>query len=274
MHKKLLKIKLFPHKLFRKKSLIYERNIIFGIKFCNMKQFKIIYILLIVLILIKINSKSYNNHYKFKKIDEIPSKININIIHKSKYTKYNYEKNIIVKKDLFKNISYIPINESNFIIKTKKIFNETYFELCENKTLLDDTKYKRNKKPKISVIIPLYNKNKFSIYIPLRSMQNQSLKDIEIIFVDDGSSEEVLNLIIEEMKNDNRIILLKHIENKGTLMTRVDGVRYASGEYKLNLDQDDLYNDNLFFETIYNKATELNIDILQFSTIFYKYKTI
>jgi len=249
MHKKLLKIKLFPHKLFRKKSLIYERNIIFGIKFCNMKQFKIIYILLIVLILIKINSKRNNNHYKFKKIDEIPSKIIIT--HKSKYTKYNYEKNIIVKKDLFKNISYIPINESNFIIKTKKIFNETYFELCENKTLLDDTKYKRNKKPKISVIIPLYNKNKFSIYIPLRSIQNQSLKDIEIIFVDDGSSEEVLNLIIEEMKNDNRIILLKHIENKGTLMTRVDGVRYASGEYILNLDQDDLYNDNLFFETIY-----------------------
>ena len=153
-----------------------------------MKQFKIIYILLIVLILIKMNSKSYNNHYKFKKIDEIPSKININITHKSKSTKYNYEKNIIVKKDLFKNISYIPINESNFIIKTKKIFNETYFELCENKTLLDDTKYKRNKKPKISVIIPLYNKNKFSIYIPLRSIQNQSLKDIEIIFVDDGSS--------------------------------------------------------------------------------------
>ena len=54
--------------------------------------------------------------------------------------------------------------------------------------LYDDTKYKRNKKPKISVIIPLYNKNKFSIYIPLRSIQNQSLKDIEIIFVDDGSS--------------------------------------------------------------------------------------
>ena len=138
--------------------------------------------------------------------------------------------------------------------------------------LYDDTKYKRNKKPKISVIIPLYNKNKFSIFIPLRSIQNQSLKDIEIIFVDDDSSEEVLNLIIEEMKNDNRIILLKHIENKGTLMTRVDGVRYASGEYILNLDQDDLYNDNLFFETIYKKATELNIDILQFSTIFYKYK--
>ena len=74
------------------------------------------------------------------------------------------------------------------------------------------------------------------------------------------------------MKNDNRIILLKHIENKGTLMTRVDGVRYASGEYILNLDQDDLYNDNLFFFFFYKKAIELNIDILQFSTIFYKYK--
>ena len=268
--KKLLKRKLLSQKLFRKSSRINKKRIISETKFCNKKPFKIIYILLILLILIQINSKSFKNHYKFKKIDEISSKINIT--HKSNYTKYNYEKNIIVFKDLFKNISYIPISKSNFIIKTKQIFNETYFELCQNKTLLDETKYKRNKKPKISVIIPFYNKNKFSIYIPLRSIQNQSLKDIEIICVDDGSSEEVLNQIIEEMKNDNRIILLKHIENKGTLMTRVDGVRYASGEYILNLDQDDLFIDNLLFENIYKKAKELNIDILQFSAIFYKNK--
>ena len=55
-------------------------------------------------------------------------------------------------------------------------------------------------------------------------------------------------------------------------MTRVDGVRYASGEYILHIDQDDLFIDNLFFENIYKKAKELNVDILHFSTLCYNSK--
>jgi len=190
--------------------------------------------------------------------------------HKSKYTEYNYKDNIIVYKDIYNDISYIPITDSNYIKKSELVSNDTYFELCDNKTLLDETKYKRSIKPKISVIIPFYNKDKFSIFIPLRSIQNQSLKDIEIIFVDDGSSDNKIKEVLEEMKNDNRIILLKHKENKGTLMSRVDGVRYASGEYILNIDQDDLFINNLVFENLYKKVKELNVDILQFSVLVYK----
>ena len=198
--------------------------------------------------------------------------LKINTTHKSKYKTYNYSDNIIVYKDLFDNISYAPITESNSIIKSIQIVNDSYFDLCENKTLLDNNKYKRNIKPKISVIIPFYNKDIFSIFTLLRSIQNQSLKDIEIIYVDDGSSENKFNEVIEEMKNDSRIIILKHKENKGTLLTRVDGVRYASGEYILHIDQDDLFIDNLFFENIYKKAKELNVDILHFSTLCYNSK--
>ena len=190
--------------------------------------------------------------------------------HKSKFTYYNYTDNIIVYKDLYSNISYVPITETNTIIQSNKVSYKKYYKICEKKLLLDQTKYKRSFKPKISVIIPYYNNDLFNLYIPLRSIQNQSLKDIEIIFVDDGSSESKINELMKEMENDNRIILLKHKENKGTLTSRVDGVRYSSGEYILNLDQDDLFLDNLFFENIYNKAKELNIDILQFSTLCYK----
>ena len=270
--KRRLQKKIINFKLLRKSSSSNKNNKISKIIFCYKKSFKIIYILIFLLVLIIINNntsiKKENNIYK--SINEVS--FQINTTHKSKYNKYNYEENIIVKKDLFNDISYTPISKSNSIIKSPEISNETYFELCQNKTLLDQTKYKRNKNPKISVIIPFYNKNKFSIFVPLRSVQNQSLKDLEIIIVDDGSSEEVLNQIIEEMKNDNRIILLQHKENKGTLMTRVDGVRYASGEYILNLDQDDLFIDNHFFENIFTKAKELNIDILQFSTLSYNNK--
>ena len=90
----------------------------------------------------------------------------------------------------------------------------------------------------------------------LRSIQNQSLKDIEIIIVDDVSTEH---------NSEEIIIFLKHIERKSTLLTRVDGIRYDSGEYIIQIDQDDMYLTNLLFETLYNKAKELNVDIVQFN---------
>jgi glycosyltransferase involved in cell wall biosynthesis len=93
----------------------------------------------------------------------------------------------------------------------------------------------------------------------LRSIQNQSLKDFEIIIVDDGSLEEKIKDILFEMKDDNRIILLRHKERKGTLLARVDGIRYASGEYIIQIDQDDIYLNNLLFEKLYNKSKELDI---------------
>ena len=71
------------------------------------------------------------------------------------------------------------------------------------------------------------------------------------------------------MEKDNRIIFLKHKINKGILISRIDGIRYASGEYILNIDQDDLYFDNHVFENIYYKAKKLNVDILQFSSIYF-----
>ena len=243
----------------RKPKLIYNKIMIKFISIIVMLT--LLYFKKLVLI---INPDNYNTSKNNKGF------LKINTIHKSKITNYDYKNNIIVHKDLYNNIPYVPITSSNSILKSDQIANESYFELCQNRKLLDNTNYKRSINPKISVIIPFYNKDLFSIYIPLRSIQNQSLKDIEIIFVDDGSSENKINEIFEEMKNDNRIIFLKHKENKGTLLSRVDGVRYASGDYILHLDQDDLFIDNLFFENIYRKAKELNVDILQFATMSYK----
>ena len=95
---------------------------------------------------------------------------NINTTHKSIFTSYNYTDNIIVYKDLYNDIVYTPINERNTIIESTPISRDKYFELCDKKILLDNTKYKRSKNPKISIIIPYYNKNKFNLYVPLRSI--------------------------------------------------------------------------------------------------------
>ena len=191
--------------------------------------------------------------------------LEINTTHKGKFTYYNYVSNIKVYKDLFKDKSLTPITEKNYLIPQKLISNEEYCQICEDGILLDKTKYRRNKNPKISVVIPYYNRGNLSITMTLRSIQNQSIKDIEIIIVDDGSIEEKVKDVFEEMKNDNRIILLRHIERKSTLLTRVDGIRYASGEYIIQVDQDDMFLTNLLFETLYTKSKEINVDLIQFN---------
>jgi glycosyltransferase involved in cell wall biosynthesis len=192
--------------------------------------------------------------------------LEINTTHKGKFTFYDYASNIKIYKDLYKNISYTPITNSNIIVQSNQISKEDFSKLCKEGILLDKTKYKRNSNPKISVVMPFYIINKdLTITMALRSIQNQSLKDIEIILVDDGSLEEKINYVLNEMKNDNRIILLRHKERKGTLLTRVDGIRYASGEYIIHIDQDDMYINNLLFEKLYNKSKELDTDLIYFN---------
>ena len=195
--------------------------------------------------------------------------LEINTTHKGKFTNYDYASNIKIYKDLYENISYTPITNSNFILQSNQISIEEFSKLCEEGVLLDKTKYKRNSNPKISVVMPYYIiSNNLTITMALRSIQNQSLKDIEIILVDDGSLEEKVNYVLNEMKNDNRIILLRHKQRKSTLLTRVDGVRYASGEYIIQIDQDDMYLNNLLFEKLYNKSKELDIDLIYFNHFF------
>ena len=150
---------------------------------------------------------------------------------------------------------------------SNEISKEEFSKLCEEGVLLDKTKYKRNINPKINVVIPYYNIINISIKMNLRSIQNQSFKDIEIIYVDDGSPEGNLQEIFEAMNDDNRIILLRHKERKSTLLTRVDGIRYSSGKYIIQIDQDDMYLNNLVFEKLYNKSKELHVDIMQFSYV-------
>ena len=82
--------------------------------------------------------------------------------------------------------------------------------------------------------------------IYLWSIQNKSFKDLEINYGDNCSPDNKLKEIFEEMKKDKRIILLKHKENKGTLMTYADEVRFACGEFIFNLYQDDLYINKIF----------------------------
>ena len=149
-----------------------------------------------------------------------------------------------------------------------KIYNEKskiqkYVDNCIQGILFDQKKYKKSNNPKISIVIPVYNKENFILRV-LRSIQNQSFKDIEIVFSDDHSHDNSTNLIEQYQKEDERIVLYKQETNRGTLRNRVDGGIKSKGEYILFLDSDDLLVEKNILKTIYSKAKSNNVDIVQF----------
>ena len=98
---------------------------------------------------------------------------------------------------------------------------EAYYKICKMKRLLINKKFfSKVDNPKISIISPVHNREKY-ILIFLRSIQNQDFKDIEIIFVDDYSTDNSIKLIEEYKKEDKRIVLLKNKRNKGTLISLI-----------------------------------------------------
>ena len=113
--------------------------------------------------------------------------------------------------------------------------------------------------PKISVIIPVYNTEKY-IKECLDSVICQTLSDIEIICIDDGSIDNSLQILSEYEKKDERIRVLKQ-KNRGAGSARNLGLKFAKGEYIAFLDSDDFFNFN-FLEKMYNKAQKHDSDIV------------
>jgi len=112
----------------------------------------------------------------------------------------------------------------------------------------------------ISVIIPAYNVEK---YIPktLKSLKNQTFKSIEVIVVNDGSTDNTRNVIINELVGADFDWKLIDQENKGVSVARNTGIEIASGEYVHFLDGDD-YVDSTFAEKLYQKAKANNCDMV------------
>ena len=178
--------------------------------------------------------------------------------------------NLIIKPEKLKSNRYLNPEIYSSLRERYKITE--YVEQCINGIILDNKKYPKAENPNISIIIPVYNKDKFILRV-LRSIQNQSLKNIEIIFIDDFSYDNSSKLIEEYKKEDERIVLLKHEKNKGTLISRIDGAKNAKGEYILFIDPDDLLVQKEFLEDLYAKGKTNNIDVIQFQLCegdFYK----
>ena len=118
--------------------------------------------------------------------------------------------------------------------------------------------------PKISVIIPVYNVEAY-LEQCLQSVLKQTLADIEVICVDDGSRDGSRAILERVASDDDRIKLCFHESNKSLFMARKTGVAAACGEYFLFLDSDD-YLEPEACEVLYNKITTEAVDILHFSS--------
>lgn len=110
----------------------------------------------------------------------------------------------------------------------------------------------------VSVVIPMYNVEKYADAL-LRSLSAQTLQNIEIICVNDGSTDETESIVKKHMEKDNRI---KYVfqENAGAGAARNNGIAAVQGEFFICIDADDEYDANLL-EVLYKNAKAQNADI-------------
>lgn len=120
--------------------------------------------------------------------------------------------------------------------------------------------------PKVSVIIPVYNVEEY-LRQCLDSVVNQTLQDIEIICIDDGSTDSSLAILEEYASRDDRIKILKQ-QNQYAGVARNNGIKVATGEYLHFLDSDDWIENNTY-EKLYNLICKKQCDFLKFKSYSY-----
>ncbi|KZX16043.1 putative glycosyltransferase EpsJ [Methanobrevibacter cuticularis] len=115
---------------------------------------------------------------------------------------------------------------------------------------------------KVSVIIPVYNVEKY-LEQCLDSVVNQTLKEIEIICINDKSSDDSLAILEKYAKKDNRITIINNVKNNGGGFSRNEGLKLARGEYISFIDADDWVEEKML-EYTYNESKLKNLDLLIF----------
>ena len=124
--------------------------------------------------------------------------------------------------------------------------------------------------PKLSIIIPVYNVEKY-LSECLDSVINQTLKEIEIICVDDCSPDNSLSILNEYAKKDSRIKIIQHEKNQGLGAARNTGVNAANGEYIWFIDSDDFITKESC-QLLYETAKDNDVDILGFCAVNFVYE--
>ena len=162
----------------------------------------------------------------------------------------------------FSNSNYIAMEEN-----MEKVFRE-YLTFSFEGKLLPKRKMELSSKPKISLIIPMYNEQKNAKKV-IRSIQNQNLQDIEIVCLNDNSNDKTLEILKELQEEDPRITILTNRQNRGVIYNRIYGAIRSKGEYVTFIDADDALCNINILEKAYRVATKEHnekIDIVHYQT--------
>ena len=110
----------------------------------------------------------------------------------------------------------------------------------------------------ISVIVPIYNTGKYLVEC-VESLRKQTYSNIEIILVDDGSTDTSIEICDEFAEKDSRIRVF-HKKNEGSAIAKNFGIQQSRGEYIILVDSDDIVSDRMI-EVLYTQIKEKNADI-------------
>lgn len=182
------------------------------------------------------------------------------------FTFVGLEKLRVILHQAMSNIKFELLSESEFknsiaAFKSANAFHKKLFvsKKCIDIEVLIDKR--ECQQPRVSIIIPVYNVEKY-LRECLNSVVKQTLQDIEIICVNDGSTDASLRLLLEIAKGDRRIVVLNQL-NKGLAEARNIGVKYSKGKYICFIDSDDKLKCEALME-LYIKADNENLDVLYF----------
>jgi len=172
---------------------------------------------------------------------------------------YSFIIYIIYKINSDKNYVFSPKNRINYIIRgiNDNVIISLNGKLINKKTM--NLFY-----PKISASVIIYNSEK-TIKSAIRSIQNQNMSEIEIILIDDHSSDKSVKIIEQLQKEDQRIKIIKNNKNSGSLYSRSIAILFSKAKYIMALDSDDLFINKNIFNICYNEAENNYLDIVEFS---------
>ena len=183
------------------------------------------------------------------------------------------------KKLFYKNISILGYKPRNDDIYRKENFpplNVSFYNAkkflsnCLKGIIVNEQSLKYSENPKVSAIVTFHN-CKRTISRAILSIQNQNISDIEIVLVNDFSTDETSSIIEDFAKKDPRIKIINNKKNMGTYFCRSIGTLSAKGKYIFHLDGDDMFLDEDSFYTITNIAEKGNFDIVSFRAVFAHY---
>ena len=151
------------------------------------------------------------------------------------------------------------------------LLNYTFAENIEETKIIteNNNNNSNNNKPLVSVIMPVYNAEEF-LYRSISSIINQTYDNLEILLIDDCSTDNSYNILKEYAKKDKRIKVFHNQENQHVSETRNVGIRNSTGKYLYFIDSDD-FIDNDYIEHLVNTAEKENADVVV-NTNIYKYK--